>query len=122
MTEKQILRYLDLVDRRLFIITHSGLDWKPEYGPELAEIDRELAELKVLRDQEHARREARTAEPAKVPTMITIAQASTETGLSYDCLRKLCLQGRLVHVRAGRKFLINKEKLADYLNMVGAGA
>ncbi|MCI9067690.1 MAG: hypothetical protein HFI65_03270 [Lachnospiraceae bacterium] len=39
-----------------------------------------------------------------------------------DCIRKLCLQGRLVHVRAGRKFLINKEKLADYLNTVGAGA
>lgn len=44
MTEEQILRYLDLVDRKLELM-QIGKDWKPEYDQELAEIDRELAEL-----------------------------------------------------------------------------
>lgn len=45
MSDKQVLRYLQLVDRRLYIILNSGINWKPEYGQELEEIDRELAEL-----------------------------------------------------------------------------
>lgn len=121
MTEQQVIRYLDLVHRRL-VLYAMGKDWKPEYDQELEEIEKELKELIILRDQEHERREARAARAEKVPVMITIAQASTESGLSYDCIRRLCLQGKLVHVKAGRKYLINKEKLADYLNTVGAGA
>ena len=115
MTEKEVSQYISLVNRRLFILLHCGRDWKPEYGAELAVIDQEIASLQPRIEQEHKRREAAT-EAAKVPTMITIAQAAAETGLSYDHLRKLCLQGKIVHVRAGRKFLINKEKLIEFLN------
>lgn len=50
MSEKQILRYLDLVNRRLYIILHSGIDWKPEYKPELDRIDKELTELRKVID------------------------------------------------------------------------
>ncbi len=45
MSDKQVLKYLHLVDRRLYIILNSGINWKPEYGPELEKIDRELAEM-----------------------------------------------------------------------------
>lgn len=51
-----------------------------------------------------------------IPTMLTIQETSNATGISYDCIRKLCLQGKIVHIRAGTKFLINMEKLVDYLN------
>lgn len=51
-----------------------------------------------------------------VPKMVGIAEASKQTGLSYDFLRKLCLQNKIVYVRAGTKYLINFEKLVDYLN------
>lgn len=53
MTDKEVCRYLGLVDRRLFIIIHSGIDWKPEYALELEAIDRELARLKEMVDYEH---------------------------------------------------------------------
>lgn len=56
MTEKEICRYLELVNRRLFILMHSGIDWKPEYGPELAAIDQKLAGLRMLVDQEHQKK------------------------------------------------------------------
>ena len=52
----------------------------------------------------------------RVPRMLTIREAARETGLSYDCLRKLCLQGKLVHIKAGAKFLLNECKLIEYLN------
>lgn len=55
-------------------------------------------------------------EEMKIPTMYGLKQASQATGLSYDFLRKLCLQGKITHVKAGNKILINMEKLIDYLN------
>lgn len=58
MTEKEVLRYLTLVERRLFILLHSGIGWKPEYGPEMKAIDKELAELRMLVEQEHERKGA----------------------------------------------------------------
>ena len=57
MNEKQVSRYTDLVHRRTFILLHSGIDWKPEYAKEMQQIDKELAILRQLVDQEHKRRE-----------------------------------------------------------------
>ena len=53
---------------------------------------------------------------AAVPRMATIQQAADETGLTYGCLRKWCLEGRIVYRRVGSKYLINLDRLADYLN------
>ena len=51
-----------------------------------------------------------------IPTMLTLREASEKTGLSYDYLRKLCLSKQIVHIRAGAKYLINLEKLVEYMN------
>jgi len=56
----------------------------------------------------------------EAPRMVSIKTAAAETGLSYDFLRKLCLQSKIVYVRAGSKFLINYSKLIDFLN-IGEG-
>ena len=56
MTDKEVCRYLELVDRRLFILVHSGSNWKPEYAAELEAIDRELVELRKMVDCEHGKR------------------------------------------------------------------
>ncbi len=45
---EQVTRYLTLVDRRLYILMHSGVDWKPEYEKELADIDKEISVLREL--------------------------------------------------------------------------
>lgn len=50
------------------------------------------------------------------PEMVTLKEASSRTGLSYDCLRKMCLNNKIVYVKAGSKFLVNFGKLTDYLN------
>lgn len=59
MSDKDVCRYLYLVDRRLFIMVHSGIDWKPEYASEIEAIDEELAALRELVEQEHERRAVR---------------------------------------------------------------
>lgn len=56
MTEKDVLRYLALVDRKLTIYINSGINWKPEYEDELTGIDKELSQLRILVDAEHSRR------------------------------------------------------------------
>ena len=50
------------------------------------------------------------------PTMLTLRQAAEATGLSYDHHRKLCLQKKIIFVRAGNKYLVNAEKLQEYLD------
>lgn len=51
-----------------------------------------------------------------VPEMITLNEASKRTGLSYDWLRKMCLRGTLVHIKAGNRYLINWRRLCEYLD------
>lgn len=51
-----------------------------------------------------------------IPTMVTIKEAAEKTGLSYYYIRKLCLEKKVVHIMAGRKVLINEEKLVNFLN------
>lgn len=54
-----------------------------------------------------------------VPRMATIREAAKLTGLSYDYLRKQCIQGNIIHIRCGSKILINLDKLTEYLNTGG---
>lgn len=52
-----------------------------------------------------------------MPTMVTIRVAAEQTGLTYSCLRRWILEGKFpFYVRAGSKYLVNLEKLAEFLN------
>lgn len=64
---------------------------------------------KALVDEEEAR---------GLPKMKTIKEMSELTGLSYTMLRNLCLENKIVHIRAGKKYLINYDRFVDYLNGV----
>lgn len=61
-------------------------------------------------------KESSIDEQMKIPTMLPIVQLSQRTGLSYDYIRKLCIQHKIVFVRAGNKYLINLEKFIEFLN------
>ena len=52
----------------------------------------------------------------KVPRMVKIKTAAAESGLSYDAIRKLCLQKKIPFIRSGAKYLINMDRFIDYLN------
>lgn len=60
MTEKQVGRYLELVAHKISI--PHGIDWKPEYEKELAQIDQEIAELRVVIEEEMEKRGERKNE------------------------------------------------------------
>lgn len=55
-------------------------------------------------------------ETMNIPQMVSIREASDKTGVSYDALRKMCLNNQIVYIKAGNKFLINFGKLVEYLN------
>lgn len=56
LSEEQVMRYLELVDRRMFIVMNSGITWKPEYAQELEKIDSEIAVLRTAIEAAHAAR------------------------------------------------------------------
>lgn len=51
--------------------------------------------------------------------MVTLREAAEYTGLTYNCIRKLCLTDKIVHIRSGKKFYVNLPKLLDYLDHSG---
>ena len=52
-----------------------------------------------------------------MPKMLTLRAAAEETGLTYSCLRRWILSGEFpYYVKAGSKFLINMDRLAEFLN------
>lgn len=59
MTDAEVSRYINAAHTKMYILTHSGIDWKPEYGQMLEEVNTELAELRPLVDEELRRREGK---------------------------------------------------------------
>lgn len=52
-----------------------------------------------------------------MPKMMTLREAATETGLTYSCLRRWILSGEFPYfVKAGSRYLVNMDRLADFLN------
>ena len=58
-------------------------------------------------------------EPQASPRMKTIKAVAKLTSMSYTSLRNLCLENQIVHIRVGKKYLINYDRFIDYLNGVG---
>lgn len=51
-----------------------------------------------------------------VKMMMPIKEACTMTGLSYACIRKLCINNQIQHIRSGVKYYINVDSLLRYCN------
>jgi len=52
----------------------------------------------------------------EVPTMTTIIETAEKTGLAKHYIRQCCLQNKIVHVRCGKRILINFNKFVEFLN------
>lgn len=52
-----------------------------------------------------------------MPTMVTMNKASELTGVKYSALRRWIKSGEFTYyVRVGTKYLINLERLVEFLN------
>lgn len=52
-----------------------------------------------------------------MPTMVTISKAAELTGVKYSALRRWIKSGEFTYyVMAGNKYLINLDRLVDFLN------
>ena len=50
----------------------------------------------------------------------SIAETSKITGLSQHFLYDGCRNGTIPHIKSGKKFLLNPEKVVEYLNSQAA--
>lgn len=56
-----------------------------------------------------------------MPRMLKLREAAEETGLTYSCLRRWILSGEFPYfVKSGNRFLINMDRLAEFLNRSNA--
>ena len=51
-----------------------------------------------------------------VPKMLTIEETAKTFNLPKNFIRQAVLDGRIVYVKAGKKFLINAHKVEEWLN------
>ena len=51
-----------------------------------------------------------------IPTMLTVKETARRSGLAEYYIRKLIAERKIVFVKAGKKYLVNFERLADFLN------
>ncbi|WP_312615114.1 MULTISPECIES: DNA-binding protein [Oscillibacter] len=51
-----------------------------------------------------------------IPRMRSIMEVSSETGIPYHTIRQWCLEKRIVHIKAGNKYLVNLDRFIDFLN------
>ena len=57
-----------------------------------------------------------------MPRMLTLREAANETGLTYSCLRRWILSGEFSYfVRSGNRYLVNMDRLAEFLNSPAFG-
>lgn len=71
--------------------------------------------LKVI---ENDNQSVDNVELRKLPIMKSLKEMVELTGFSYMHLRSLCMENKIVHIRAGKKYLINYDRFVDYLNGV----
>ena len=58
-----------------------------------------------------------------MPTMVTITKAAELTGVTYSALRRWIKSGEFIYyVMAGSKYLINLERLVEFLNTPASAA
>lgn len=58
-----------------------------------------------------------------MPTMVTITKAAELTGVTYSALRRWIKSGEFsYYVMAGSKYLINLERLVEFLNTPATAA
>ena len=69
----------------------------------------------IVHETQEVRSEV-NSEAQALPIMLTLREASNVSGLSYEGLRRLCVEGKLVHVRIGRKIFVNQDKMKEYLS------
>ncbi len=115
MTNKQMSRYLVLLDRRGEIMSHSGPDWRPEYNGELQQIEKEMAVLRAKADEEVEHRRPDNGGTSVIPKMVPLTRESKDTGLSYGFLKGLISERKISYVMAGKKILVNHDSVMDYL-------
>ena len=57
-----------------------------------------------------------TNTPLQFPRMETIRATAKLTDLPEHFIRTLCHQNQIIHVQAGKKYLINVDKFCEHLN------
>lgn len=95
------------------LLMQQGVNWRMEMQTEINTLKEKVDRLTALLE------DGEPKQGNNAPEMVPIKEASQRTGISYDFIRKMCISGQITHVKAGSKYLVNWQRLKEYLNGEG---
>lgn len=99
----------DMSNFMSMMMMQQGVNWRME-------MQTEINTLKEKAEQLTALLESGEPQAQNVVEMVSIKEASQRSGVSYDFIRKMCINNQIAHVKAGSKYLVNWKMFINYLN------
>jgi DNA binding domain, excisionase family len=101
----------DMSNFMSMLMMQQDVNWRMEMQTKINALENKVQQLSTLVEANNDHQSRRTG-----VEMVSIKEASQRSGISYDFIRKMCINKQISYVRAGSKYLVNWRLFQEYLN------
>ena len=101
----------DMSNFMSMLMMQQDVNWRMEMQTKINALENKVQQLSTLVEANNDHQSRRTG-----VEMVSIKEASQRSGISYDSIRKMCINKQISYVRAGSKYLVNWRLFQEYLN------
>ncbi len=101
----------DMSNFMSMLMMQQDVNWRMEMQTKINALENKVQQLSTLVEANNNHQSRRTG-----VEMVSIKEASQRSGISYDFIRKMCINKQISYVRAGSKYLVNWRLFQEYLN------
>ena len=101
----------DMSNFMSMLMMQQDVNWRMEMQTKINALENKVQQLSTLVEANNDHQSRRTG-----VEMVSIKEASQRSGISYDFIRKMCINKQISYVRAGSKCLVNWRLFQEYLN------
>ena len=92
----------DMSNFMSMLMMQQDVNWRMEMQTKINALENKVQQLSTLVEANNDHQSRRTG-----VEMVSIKEASQRSGISYDFIRKMCINKQISYVRAGSKYLVN---------------
>ena len=101
----------DMSNFMSMLMMQQDVNWRMEMQTKINALENKVQQLSTLVEANNDHQSRRTG-----VEMVSIKEASQRSGISYDFIRKMCINKQISYVRAGSKYLVHWRLFQEYLN------
>ncbi|WP_243237923.1 excisionase family DNA-binding protein [Roseburia zhanii] len=101
----------DMSNFMSMLMIQQDVNWRMEMQTKINALENKVRQLSTWVEANNDHQSRRTG-----VEMVSIKEASQRSGISYDFIRKMCINKQISYVRAGSKYLVNWRLFQEYLN------